>query len=77
MFLRPISSREKKRNWWWYTRNSQDLFQQLDLTVGTNYNQYLIMVKRGESDGDIALYRDTTFLPGILLGFSSFLKDNF
>lgn len=35
--------------------NTRLQFQQLDLTIGTNYNQYLIMVKCGEPDGGAAL----------------------
>lgn len=37
------------------------------------------MVKCKKSDRDVALYQDSTFLPGILLGMGSgpFLKDSF
>lgn len=43
--------------------NSQDMFQQLDLTTGANYNQYLIMFNCGNSDRDVALYHE--FCPGV------------
>lgn len=59
--------------------NSQDLFQQLDLTTGAKYNQYLIMFNCGNSDGDVALYHE--FCPGgsarSIVGFQSFFENNF